>query len=433
MMGFSMSVSGGARRTGRTGQMGKRARAACLSFGLMLGATLGATLGAAQPASAQNLFAPAAYVNEDVVTKFEVDQRLKLLKVLGSVAATQEDALEALINERLQIAVASRFGVGASPAEVEAAMDEFAARGNLDTKAFLALIQKGDVAPETFRDFVTAGAIWRKFVRAKFGAQVTVSDDEVARVAALPARGGGLRILFSELFLPARDEAEKAKSEALAAQIMSRPTLSAFAAAAREYSVAPSRDTSGRQPWVDANNLPPALSQAFVDAKPGDIIGPLNTGNAIGLFQLRALAEYDVPRPRAVSVEYAAYYIGDALSGAAAAEAAKLRDRVDTCDDLYGLAKGQPEEVLERDSLPVSSVPQDVAIELAKLDVNEVSTALRRAGGDTLVFLMLCNRQFEDEQRDPAALRDALQAQKIAGLAESYLAELRASAAIRIP
>ena len=51
---------------------------------------------AAQPVLAQNLFAPVAQVNDSVVTGYELDQRQKLLTVLGG-APSRADALEALI------------------------------------------------------------------------------------------------------------------------------------------------------------------------------------------------------------------------------------------------------------------------------------------------------------------------------------------------
>ena len=97
-----------------------------------------------------------------------------------------------------------------------------------------------------------------------------------------------------------------------------------------------------------------------------------------------------------------------------------------------------------------------MALELAKLDENEVSTALTRANGQTLVFLMLCDRSYfeltpEDEERLRAqaeeagetyerpegpnldAVRRALQNQIGGERAEVLLAELRANANIVRP
>ena len=75
--------------------------------------------------------------------------------------------------------------------------------------------------------------------------------------------------------------------------------------------------------------------------------------------------------------------------------------------------------------------PRDIALELAKLDKGEVSTNLTRAGGQTLVFLMLCGRTpvlAEDQDRD--SIRLQLRAQRLQSYAEGYLAQLKADARI---
>ena len=89
--------------------------------------------------------------------------------------------------------------------------------------------------------------------------------------------------------------------------------------------------------------------------------------------------------------------------------------------------------MLQRDRLPAAQVPADVAIELAKLDKNEVSTGLTRANGQTLVFLMLCERSYRDpESVDRRAVAEQKSNDRAAGYADSYLAELRANATIVI-
>jgi peptidyl-prolyl cis-trans isomerase SurA len=104
---------------------------------------------------------------------------------------------------------------------------------------------------------------------------------------------------------------------------------------------------------------------------------------------------------------------------------------VDTCDDLYGIAKGQPEERLVIEVLPVAEIPADYAMELAQLDDNEVSTALTTADGQNLVFLMLCGRTRvlpEEVSRDEVLAQ--LRNQRIQAYANSYLEELKSDAHI---
>jgi len=116
-----------------------------------------------------------------------------------------------------------------------------------------------------------------------------------------------------------------------------------------------------------------------------------------------------------------------------AAEAARLRAGADQCDDLFGLARGLPEDRLVRTTQPVNAVPRDLGLELAKLDPGESSFALRR--GAARVFLMLCTRNVvaAEDPPTPAAIRDQLINQRLAALAESYMDQLRAAAIIREP
>jgi peptidyl-prolyl cis-trans isomerase SurA len=73
-----------------------------------------------------------------------------------------------------------------------------------------------------------------------------------------------------------------------------------------------------------------------------------------------------------------------------------------------------------------------VALELAKLDPYEISVALTRGGLRRM--LMLCGREASMEEpptRDQ--VREQVINQKLEGLAEGYLEELRAAAIIREP
>jgi len=89
---------------------------------------------------------------------------------------------------------------------------------------------------------------------------------------------------------------------------------------------------------------------------------------------------------------------------------------------------------MEREILPARSIPQDIAIELAKLDPDEISTSLRTDDGDTLIFLMLCARLSEPSalEEDRVAVGNELRSARLSGYADALLANLRASATITI-
>ncbi|WP_375173024.1 peptidylprolyl isomerase [Pseudooceanicola sp.] len=376
-------------------------------------------------------FSPAIKVNEQVVTEFELEQRERMLRLFRTPGDIPEQAAEQMIDDRLRMQAARQLGISPSEEEILEGMTEFAGRANLSAEQFLQALQQGGVAPESFRDFVRAGLAWRTVVQARFGPKVQVSEQEIDRaIASGGASGASVQVLMSEIFLPINAE-NPDETRALANRIR-RTNATGFAQAAREYSSAPSAGQGGRVNWVPASNLSPQLRGAILGLRPGQISAPVEVNGQIALFLLRAIEQSDSRAPSNYSaIEYAAYYIPGGRSSQALAQAEKVRNRVDTCDDLYGVAKGQPEEVLERGTKAPGEIPSDIAAELEKLDAGEVSTALTRSNGQTLVFLMLCGRSFDLSgavSREGVALD--IQNRRLTSFAQGYLQQLRSEARI---
>jgi len=398
-------------------------------------ATLMLVLIGATGASAQQggPFAPRMIVNDEAITNYEVEQRTRLVQILGGAGEPGKVALDSLIDDRLREGEAKRLGVTLSDEELSEGMENFSSRANMSTDDFIAALGQAGVAPESFRDFVKANVLWRKIVRGRFGPRAQITEAEIDRALALSSpqgRASGAQVLLSEIVLRADTPEYRADAEETASRLSaSVGSESEFAAAARQYSVSQSRNEGGRIPWMPLSNLPPQVAAQVLTLGPGDVSEPLALPNAIVLFQLRAIREAGAAAPETVSVEYARFLI----PGGTMADALRVRGEVDTCDDLYGVAKGLPEERLIREVRPVGDVPQDIAKELAKLDDGEISYGLSTP--QTAVVLMLCGRtpDLGDVEIDREAVRRSLLNQRLSGYADSYLAELRADAIIREP
>jgi len=386
-------------------------------------------IGFVAPASAQG-FGPAIKVNDRVITKYELDQRIRMLRLFRTPGDVVEQSTQQLIDDRLRLQAAGELGIEPTQEQIAEGMEEFAGRANLTTEQFLTALQQGGIAPETFRDFVRAGVAWRDLVGARFGSKVQVSEQQIDRALATGgASGATVQVLMSEIFLPLTPGQEE-QTRALAQQIR-RGGANAFGNAAREYSTAPSAGAGGRVNWVPVSNLAPQLRSVILGLSPGQISEPVELDGQIALFLLRAVEETDSRAPTYTAIEYAAYYMPGGRTEQTLAQAAKIKARVDTCDDLYGVAKGQPAEVLERGTKTPAEIPEDIALELAKLDAGEVSTNLTRSNGQTLVFLMMCGRSLDMSgavSREGVALD--IQNRRLASFAEGYLQQLRAEARI---
>ncbi|QFT59778.1 Chaperone SurA precursor [Sulfitobacter sp. THAF37] len=382
------------------------------------------------PVTAQNLYAPVARVNDKVITEFEVQQRQRFLQVLNAPGTDRESVIDALIDDRLRMELAESFDLEMTPEGVRDGLTEFAGRANLTLDEFTAALGQAGVSQETFRDFVVTQLVWRELIRARYGSRVNISDAEIDRELGRSGSGGGIRVLLSEIIIPAPPQ-NAARVNALADRIAQSQSEAEFSRYAQQYSATASRGRGGRMPWTPLENLPPSLHPILLALAPGEVTAPLPIPNAVALFQLRGIEETGAPSKSYSEIEYAAYYIPGGRSEPALAQAARVRAEVDTCNDLYGVAQGQPESVLDRGSKAPGEIPQDIAIELAKLDPGESSTALTRSNGQTLVFLMLCSRTAEaNAEVSRETVVSNLRQRKLSGYAEQLTQQLRADARI---
>ncbi|MGR3433696.1 MAG: SurA N-terminal domain-containing protein [Shimia sp.] len=383
----------------------------------------------AAPLAAQGRFDPVATVNADVVTRYELDQRIQLLRALRAQGDLRTLALDQLIEDRLRTQAARAAGIGLADEGVRLGMEQFAQRANLSLEQFERVLRGSGVAEGTLRAFVEPQLLWREVIRARFGSRGTVSEAEIDRAIGQQGNRSGLRVLLNEIILPARPnvQGEVARARANAARLSRIRSIGAFQAEAASLSVSQSRTNRGRLDWLNLSELPPPLQPVIRNLRPGEVTEPIEIENAVVLFQLRRLEEVAVPPPPVAAIDYATIQVP-------ADRAAGLRDRVDTCDDLYGVARRDrlPRAALQRQSQAPAAIPRDLALELAKLDAGEGTFLATRAVAGSATFVMLCARTNTlNADADRGAVADRLRQQRLAGYADSFLAELRADAVIR--
>ena len=366
-------------------------------------------------------FAPAAQVNGRVISQYELRQRVLMMSVFRQPGDIPALAMTSLIDDALRRDAAKKLEVTVSPDEVKGGMTEFAARANLPVEKFLVELAKGGVQPETLRDFVEAGLLWRGVVRAKFAGSTRISDAEIDRaIGAGAGSGGELRVLLSEIVLPTGGATD---AMALAQRIkLTATTPQEFAMAAQDYSKAPSARAGGQLGWIAVSALPAQIAPRILALKVGEVTEPIVVTGAVQLFLLRDLSQGEGEAKGAAQVDYARF------TAPAGSDLAALRATLDTCDDLYDLGRGLPSEAVQRATVPEAALPGDLRAALANLDPGEA--AILPASN---ALVMLCSRQPGSEV-DPSRddISTNLLNNKLGLLAFAYLEELRSNAIIKI-
>lgn len=394
---------------------------------LALGATLAFPMGAA----AQGMFSAQITVNGTAITGYEIEQRRLLLEAFNTPGDLDKLARTQLLDETLKEQIVARVGMVLTEESLTAELTAFAGQANLELDRFVEMLGSFGVDRETFVTFVRRNVVWRDYIRSRYSDRVSVTDADIdAAISGSGGTGASIQVLLSEIILAAPPElAEAAMTEAK--KISQLKSFDIFSSAASQLSAAQSRGDGGRLAWTAIDNYPAAIGALLLELEPGDVTAPIPIENGIVLFQMRGVREVKEKLPAPVALEYAALYLSGGHTEAGYKAAAEVTARVDTCDDLYTVARDLAPEQLERSTLAVNDIPQDVALELAKLDPNEVSTNLTRADGQTLVYLMLCNRDFgTPEDIDREAVRGELLSQRLSGYAEGLLENERASSTI---
>ena len=367
------------------------------------------------PAAAQEAFAPAAFVNGRVISQYEVGQRVQFMTLMRQPGDIPALAMSSLIDDSLRRDAANRLEVASTTEEIQAAMTEFANRNKLPLEEFLAALNDGGVAPETLRDFVEAGLLWRAVIRAKFGDNTEISDAEVdLAIRSGAGSGGELRVLLSEIILPTE---VVPNAMALASRLkLTVKTLQNFSIAAQNYSKAPTARSGGALGWIPVSALPPDIAPRILSLKVGEMTDPITAPGAVQLFYLRDQSIGAGDAKGAIEVDYLHYF-------------APVIASVDTCDDLYDAALGLPPENLQRTKVPEATLPSDIRSSLSRLDPGEAAVL----AGTLPSILMLCTRMpqaaLPPSRED---IRATLLNTKLGIVSAAYLEELRSNAIIKI-
>lgn len=381
-----------------------------------------------QNAQAASPFSTVLQINDSVITQFELDQRMLFLKLLRTPGDPRKEALRGLTQDRLAAAEAKRYGLKLTPAQIEQGMEEFAGRAEMDAKTLIAALGQAGVQQETFRDFVSAGLIWREIVRGKFAGSVSISEAEIDRAMAQALVPTGVQLLISELVMPVEGDPEPQLR--IAAQLREQITSEAsFAAAAQRYSASGTAERGGRLDWMSSSNLPPQITQMLLALKPGQVSEPVQMQGAVAVFQLRDVRSDPSSKTAAMELEYAQVLLPNTAD--VTQVAARIAAESDTCSALYpAAAKAQGAVAIQKK--PAAAIAPEEATLLASLDKMEYSTALTRSG--KRLMLVLCSRApiaSEEAPVDRTAMRERLLNEKLNLMAAGYYEELRSEAIIK--
>ena len=127
----------------------------------------------------KNIFEVAVEVNDQIITNYEISQRILMLQTFGAKNISKNDVINSLIDERLFSYSGNELEVLPNESDVEIGLDNFAKRGNLNKPELLKYLASKNIDEDTLRAYVEAGLTRRKVIQKKFINNIDISQRDV--------------------------------------------------------------------------------------------------------------------------------------------------------------------------------------------------------------------------------------------------------------
>jgi len=387
------------------------------------------------PAVAQNPFSAARFVNDGIITHYDISQRTRMLRAFGVAPGDAEDlALKQLTEDSLKARAATDLGIFLTDEGYENSLEEFVTQRQMSVGGLNARLRNGGVAPETFEYFLRTSLRWREVINRRYRQRATPSEADVENELNFAAGRIQESVFIREIAIPFAERGQDG-ARALARQIVQQVEGGAsFAALARRYSRTPTAENGGAVGWTPANRLPPLFASNILALSKGEVSAPIEVPAGIVLVQLSDIREETSAAAPDVSMSYVrmdlplAGGFGETSLASAMAEIPEMADSFDTCTDAEARAAQLGGASGRFGPVTVAEMDPDLAMVIAGLDAGELGAMPPTEA--SLPVIMLCNRTLVTDPEEFDGLRDRLFGSRMASYAESYIQELLADAVI---
>ncbi len=431
-----------------------RGRAACgvalaalIASGALSSAALAQDTPPPRPAPAAGLSEyAAAVVNDEIISTFDLAQRMRLLIATTGVQPTeqnlpqiQQEALIALVDEALQMQELRRvereqkFSIIASDEDVDEELAQLAQGNNMTPEQFSGMLHTQGVLG-SFRGQLRAQTSWQRWVQGRYGSRLRIGADQVRAVLEQQqAQASRTQYQMSEVFIDGARVGGMDVALRGAEQLVSQMQQGApFQAVARQFSAAPTAAAGGDAGWVSTGEVPSEVEQALEQMRPGQLSRPIPVSDGVYIVYLRD--RRSGAGATVVNLKQAAVGVA-ADASATQVEAARsrllaLRARITGCDDLEAVA-GQEAGIVAGDlgEAEIGDLAPAFRAAAETLEVGQLSEPIRTEAGMHIVAV--CGKRSSGAaDLSPQLVERRLFFDQLGLIARRYMRDLRNAATI---
>jgi peptidyl-prolyl cis-trans isomerase SurA len=142
-------------------------------------------IGSGSPSHAQTV---AVMVNGEPITNYDIEQRSKLVFLTTHKPASREQVIDELIDEKVKIKEAKKFGVDPTASDIDQAYTAMSSRMHITAEQLTKSLESQNIRPDTLKSRIRADMVWSSLVRGRYKESLQVGEKDVA--AAVEVKSG---------------------------------------------------------------------------------------------------------------------------------------------------------------------------------------------------------------------------------------------------
>lgn len=415
--------------------------------GLVAGLVVALSLLVISPAASQEILQKIeALVNDEVISAYDLQQRLGLVVAATGGVRNQEElmrlrdqVLDSMVDEKLQLQEAAEYEVKVADAEIADAYSRVSRNFNQTPEGFEDFLKKYGSSKRSLTEQLRAEFAWQTLVRGRLGSQVSISDQDVeAAIAQMKANTGKYEYRLSEIYLildsPSRAEIVRQRAVRLIKQVADGAR---FSVVARQFSESATAARGGDLGWLAEGQMAPEVEAVVSKLELLEISEPVATPGGFYVLQLRdrrRILSAD-PLDAQIDVTQIVFPFNNTttqeLVDAWIERANTLRASVSSCDQIETFTEQLGEGTLNsrigfvslRDLGPALAAKLDVLVEGVPSEPIVAQDGVR-------VFFLCGRRQPDIRPPDFNTIYGRLEEQRLTMMARRYLRDLRRDAIV---
>jgi len=403
-------------------------RTLILFFAVLVTAPVGAAPG--EPALLDRV---VAVVNNEVVTRLDLDEQVKValqqLRRQGTPLPAQDvlerQLLERLVTARVLVQTARETGLRVDDAQLQRSLERIAQENNLTPDAFRKALEIDGVNFNRFRDELRNEILIARLKEREVDSKILITDAEIDNYLKNQQNLGGkddeyslvhILLLVPEQASPEQIQAKRTAAEKALAQLKGGADFRQVSAGVSD---APNALEGGPLGWRSVSRLPQIFVDAVTAMKVGDLSPVLRSANGFHILKLLDKRGNETPViVQQTHTRHILVRLNEVVSEADAKQRLlNLKERVDNGADFAELARLQSEDASSTRGGDLGWLsPGDTVPEFERamnaLEPGQVSAPVQSQFGWHLIQVLERRNEDMSKERQRLQARQAIRARK---------------------